>query len=47
MKNLKFRKLKIDLQRKPVVNQRPWIIAGWLLVMIVLLFAAWSYFSNK
>jgi hypothetical protein len=40
-----FRKLRMQLPRQPIVNQRPWWIAGLLLVFIILLFAAWSYFS--
>jgi uncharacterized membrane protein SirB2 len=47
MKPRKFRKLHINLPRQPVVNQRPWLIAGLLLVVIFLLIAAWMYFSHK
>jgi hypothetical protein len=42
-----FRKLRVHLPRQPIVNQRPWWIAGLLLVFIILLFAAWSYYAYK
>ena len=42
-----FRKLHVRLPRQPVVNQRPWWIAGLLLAFIILLFAAWSYYAYK
>jgi cbb3-type cytochrome oxidase subunit 3 len=47
MKLRKFRKLHINLPRQPVVNQRPWFIAGLLLAVIFLLIAAWMYYSHK
>ncbi len=40
-----FRKLHVRLPRQPLVNQRPWWIAGLVLTFIILLFAAWSYYS--
>ena len=42
-----FQKLPIDLPRQPVVNQRPWWIAGLVLAILIMLFAAWSYFAYK
>ena len=42
-----FRKLHIDLPRQPLINQRPWLIAGLLLVSVILLIAAYSYFVYK
>jgi hypothetical protein len=42
-----FQKLPIDLPRQPLVNQRPWWIAGLVLTFLILLFAAWSYFAYK
>lgn len=42
-----FRKLRVRLPRQPLVNQRPWWIAGLLLAFIILLIAAWSYYANK
>ena len=42
-----FRELEVHLPRQPVVNQRPWWIAGLLLAFIILLCAAWSYFVHK
>ena len=47
MAQKKFRKLQIDLPRQPVVNQRPWLIAGLLLVFIILLIAACNYYVYK
>jgi hypothetical protein len=47
MKPGKFRKLHIHLPRQPIINQRPWWIAGLLLAFIILLFAAWSYYAHK
>lgn len=47
MTHKKFRKLQIDLPRQPVVNQRPWLIAGLLLVFIILLIAACNYYVYK
>ena len=47
MKPNEFRKLPINLPRQPVVNQRPWLIAGFLLVLIILLMAACSYYAYK
>ena len=47
MAHKKFRKLQIDLPRQPVVNQRPWLIAGLLLVFIILLIAACNYYAYK
>jgi hypothetical protein len=44
MKHKEFRKLQIDLPRQPVVNQRPWLIAGLLLVFIIVLIAACNYY---
>jgi len=42
-----FRKLNVHLPRQPLVNQRPWWIAGLLFAAIILLLAAWSYYSHK
>ncbi len=47
MTHKKFRKLQADLPRQPVVNQRPWLIAGLLLVFIILLIAACNYYVYK
>jgi hypothetical protein len=44
MKHKEFRKLHVDLPRQPVVNQRPWLIVGLLLVFIILLIAACNYY---
>jgi type VI protein secretion system component VasK len=47
MEQPKFRKLHIWLPSQRLVKQRPWFIAGLLLVLIVLLIAVYSYFANK
>ena len=47
MKPPEFQKLPINLRRQPVVNQRPWLIAGMLLVCAFLLIAACSYYAHK
>lgn len=47
MRPRKFRKLHISLPVQPVVNQRPWLITGWLLAAAFLLIAACIYFSHK
>ncbi|MDQ3683493.1 MAG: hypothetical protein M3352_10560 [Bacteroidota bacterium] len=44
MKEKEFRKLEIDLPTQPVRNQRPWLVAGWLFVITILLIAAAAYF---
>lgn len=47
MKRQEFLKLHIDLPRQPLINQRPWLIAGLLLVFVILLIAACGYFTHK
>jgi len=47
MTHPEFRKLRIHLPRQPLTPQRPWLIAGFLLVFIILLIAAYGYFSEK
>jgi hypothetical protein len=42
-----FRKLRVHLPRQPLVNQRPWWIAGLLLALVILLVVAWSYYTHK
>ncbi len=41
----KIRRLTINLPRQPLSNQRSWLIAGLLLVLIILLIAIYSYFA--
>jgi H+/Cl- antiporter ClcA len=43
----KFRELNVELSRQPLVNQRPWWIAGLLLAFIFLLFTMWNYCFHK
>lgn len=40
-----FRKLDIDLPRQPLADQRPWELAGIVLVVLILLFAIFSYYN--
>jgi hypothetical protein len=42
----KIRKLNINLPQKPIYNQRPWLIAGLLLAVIILMIAIYSYFET-
>jgi len=42
-----YRKLRMHVPRQPLARQRPWLIAGFLLVFIVLLIAAYGYFTEK
>jgi len=46
MKSQEFRELHVNLHRQPIIRQRPWAIAGWLLVIAVLLIAAYGYYSS-
>jgi heme/copper-type cytochrome/quinol oxidase subunit 3 len=45
MPQKQFRKLRMYLPRQPLVNQRPWLMAGILLVMIFLLIAIYCYIT--
>jgi len=47
MKRSNFRKLHVDLNREPTINQRPWFIAGWLLAVAILIFAIWGFYAYK
>ncbi|SHE86703.1 hypothetical protein SAMN05444008_103199 [Cnuella takakiae] len=42
-----FRKLEIDLPRQPVVNQKSWAKAGWVLLLLVLLLMALAYLFRR
>ena len=46
MEQKKFIKLRIYLPRQPLVNDRPWLIAGLLFVLIILLFVVYCYFES-
>lgn len=39
----KFHKLDVDLPHQPLVNQRPWLVAGLLLASIILIAIAYAY----
>ena len=47
MRDSGYRKLRMHVPRQPVSRQRPWLIAGFVLVIIVLLIAAYGYFTGK
>jgi hypothetical protein len=47
MQPQEFRKLDIDLPRQPIIQQRPWWIAGWLLVFVILLQITYTYFGHR
>jgi hypothetical protein len=42
----RFKKLEINLPRQPIVNQRPWLIAGFLLAVAFLIATVLLYLSN-
>lgn len=46
MPSQKFRKLDIDLPRQPLFDQRPWMVAGLILAVVILLMCAYAYFHN-
>lgn len=46
MEEQEYRKLRTYLPRQPIVNQRPWLLVGLLLAFIVLLIAAYGYFTH-
>jgi hypothetical protein len=39
----KFRKLNIDLPREPIVNDRPWFIAGLLFVFAFVIITTYAF----
>lgn len=43
----KFRKLDIDLPRQPLSDHRPWEVAGIFLVLLILIFAIFSYLNSR
>lgn len=45
MQQKQFKKLRMYLPRQPLVNQRPWLIAGILLVILFLLIAIYCYIN--
>lgn len=46
MRDTGYRKLRVHIPRQPLSRQRPWLIAGFVLVFIVLLIAAYGYFTR-
>ena len=47
MEKREFRKLRVYVPRQPIVNQRPWLIAGLLLAFLVFSLAVCGYLSYK
>ena len=47
MAHPEYRKLRMHLPRQPLARQRPWLIAGFVLVLVIVLIAAHGYFSDK
>jgi hypothetical protein len=43
MPQKQFKKLRMYLPRQPLVNQRPWLMAGILLVLLFLLIVIYYY----
>ena len=41
-----FRKLDVDLPRQPLVNERPFMIAGWVLALVLLFAIAMGYWKS-
>ena len=46
MGTTKFRKLNIDLPADPVVNDRPWFVAGLFLAIVFVIITAFAFFKN-
>jgi len=47
MRDTGYRKLGMHVPRQRLSRQQPWLIAGFILVFIVLLIAAYGYFTDK
>ena len=47
MDHPEYRKLRMHLPRQPLARQRPWLIAGFVLVLIIVLIAAYGYMSDE
>ena len=45
MEQKKIRKIPFNLPRQPLVNQRPWLIAGLLFAFIILLMIVYNYIT--
>lgn len=44
MSSPRFRRLRVELPRQPVVDQRPWLAAGVLAAFIILLMCVCAYY---
>ena len=47
MKQEEIRKLKIELPILPIVDDKPWAIAGWFLVIAFLIMAGCAFLKFK
>ncbi|GEM_PF-2216252 len=47
MDDRQFRKLNIDLPKEPLSNQRPWMIAGVMIVLLFVWFVLHSYLKQE
>lgn len=47
MKKERYRKLDMDLPKVPVVDQRPFIAGGWLLLVLIFIIALVAYRQQK
>ena len=43
----KFEKLDVDLPKQPLSNQRLWMVAGWLLALMIILFTLYTYLDYR
>jgi hypothetical protein len=47
MEPAKFRKLNIDLPIEPIINDRPWALAGLLCALAFIIIVAYAYLQYK
>jgi hypothetical protein len=43
----KFQKLDIDLPKQPLSDQRIWMVAGWLLALVIIVFTLYAYLDYR
>jgi hypothetical protein len=43
----KFQKLDIDLPKQPLSDQRIWMVAGWLLALMIIVFTLYAYLDYR
>jgi hypothetical protein len=47
MKKRNYRKFNLDVPLQPIHNQQPWLIAGFLFAIIILLMIVHAYLIYK